>query len=399
MKLPTCSDSYQTRFKPASSTRLPKITLLGHEAALDLILTGRPRSIASILKRRFEVELVTPVFSHNQIHKYDLSEVPVAWHAVKAGDYPRFVSDSKKLLDSISGDIILALKPRPASFGLALLSQRRTRRPVLLDVDDWEKSMCYPYSKHMVKNMLVSLPKVTQPNSFLHTASTEFFTGQADQITCVSTFFQERYGGLLLPNGCNTNLYDPARFDRTALRQAKRVDNLKLIMFSGTVQPHKGMRQLLEALDMLDRPDVRLVIVGPHTPFIEQLLDNPRVLYWGFHPPSQIPELLAMADMVVLPQVRGDQARGQMPLKLFQAMSMGLPVISTAQADIAEILDGCGLIAQSANPFHLAERLDFLLANPEEGQHLGWLARRKCLAFYSWDAMELVLDKALAPFL
>jgi len=388
-----------TQSKLVNLKRKPKITLLGHEAALDLILTGRPRSLASILKRHFEVELVTPIFSHNQIDQYDLQEAPVSWRAIQAENYPRFFSSASKLVKAITGDIIYALKPRPTSFGLAMLNHFRDKRPLLLDVDDWEQTMCYPYSKHLIKNVLVSLPRLSQPNSYLHTAGLEHFVGQADQITCVSTFFQKRYGGVLLPNGCNTNLYDPAPFDRHALRQERGVDQFKLLMFTGTAHPHKGLTQLLGAFDLLDRSDLRLVIVGPETSATQELLRDPRVLYWGFHPPSQIPKLLSMADMVVLPQINSRQAYGQMPLKLFQAMSMALPIISTPQSDIAATLEGCGLVARSSAPYDLAEKIEFLLDNPEEGQQLGWLARRKCLTHYSWEAMELILDEVFSPYL
>jgi glycosyltransferase involved in cell wall biosynthesis len=396
----TQSNSATSKSGFTSIPKRLKITLLGHEAALDLILTGRPRSIATILKRQFEVELVTPIFPYNQIEDYDLSEVPVTWRYVRAGGYPRFFSDTKKLLDNINGDIIYALKPRPASYGLALLSQRRRERPVLLDVDDWEKSMCYPYSKYLLKNVVASIPELNRPNSYLYTAALENLVGMADALTCVSNFFLQRYGGELLPNGCNTVIYDPARFDRKALREQYDIDRYKVIMFVGTVQPHKGLSELIKALDLINRPDLRLIIVGPKTAFLEQLLNkSPKVIYWGFHPPSHVPELLSMADMIVLPQVKGAQARGQMPLKLFQAMSMALPIISTPQADIGEVLEGCGLLAPTSNPDDLAQKIEYLLANPEEAQHLGWLARRKCLHFYSWDAMELVLDKVLAPFI
>lgn len=377
----------------------PKITLVGHEAALDLILTGRPRSLASILQRRYEVELVTPIFPYNPVKQYDLSEVPVVWRSVQSDGYPKFFSDAKNLISAIQGDIIYALKPRPASFGLALLSQRRLKRPVLLDVDDWEKSMCYPFSKYWPKNVLFSLPRLRQPNSYIPTVLTELLVKKADALTCVSSFFQKCYGGVILPNGCDTALYDPTRFDREVLRREKGVENYKVLMFPGTVQPHKGMSQLLEALELVNHSQVRLVIVGPKTPAVEKLLDNPRVLYWGFYPPSQIPQLLALADLVVLPQIKSDQARGQMPLKLFQAMSMALPVLSTPQADIAEVLEGCGLIAPSTEPADLAEKIQFLLDHPDEARELGQLARQKCLEFYSWDAMEQILDKLITPLL
>ena len=45
---------------------------------------------------------------------------------------------------------------------------------------------------------------------------------------------------------------------------------------------------------------------------------------------------------------------GQVPAKLFDAMALGRPVVSTRVSMIPEILDGCGLIAWTSVPFALS---------------------------------------------
>src|SRR5207244_1939442 len=41
------------------------------------------------------------------------------------------------------GDVLFASKPRPTSFGVGLLARRRPRRPLILDIDDWELGFFY----------------------------------------------------------------------------------------------------------------------------------------------------------------------------------------------------------------------------------------------------------------
>lgn len=59
---------------------------------------------------------------------------------VEGGNYPGFWKSINKLLTYIEGDIVYAIKPQPASFGVALLKKLFTKRPIILDVDDWEMS-------------------------------------------------------------------------------------------------------------------------------------------------------------------------------------------------------------------------------------------------------------------
>ena len=60
--------------------------------------------------------------------------------AIPGGHYPQFFGAARSLLQAISGDIVYAYKPKPSSFGLALLHRLSHQRPVIFDIDDWELS-------------------------------------------------------------------------------------------------------------------------------------------------------------------------------------------------------------------------------------------------------------------
>jgi glycosyltransferase involved in cell wall biosynthesis len=375
-----------------------KITLLAHDIGANLM---RARSIASILVKNYEVELVTivPPGSKETVADY-FGDLPVTCHNIAASHYPHFLETVREVRRAISGDVIYALKLRPGSFGVALLERlKKDRRPVLLDVDDWERFMCYPYSKYWVKNVAKSLRLVADPNSYIHTWLVEFFARQADNVTNVSQFFQRRYGGVLLPNGCDTDRFNPDNFNRQSLRQEWGIDKYKVIMFLGTADPYKGASEIAQALQLLKRPDLRLVIVGRHNEFVDQLLAQySNVFYWGMHPPTKSPEFLRMADLVVLPQANLPHAAGQMPMKMFEAMAMELPVIATPMADIKEVLKGGGRVAESNRPEDIATQIEWVLAHPNESRAMGQAARQRCEQFYSWNAMGRVLDQVLAPY-
>lgn len=88
------------------------------------------------------------------------------------------------------------------------------------------------------------------------------------------------------------------------------------------------------------------------------------------------------------PQEKEFATIGQMPAKVFDAMAMAKPIISTEVSDIPEILDGCGWIVEPANPKRIAEMIEYVFDHPIEAAEMGQKARQKCIEKYSWDFME-----------
>jgi glycosyltransferase involved in cell wall biosynthesis len=46
----------------------------------------------------------------------------------------------------------------------------------------------------------------------------------------------------------------------------------------------------------------------------------------------------------------------------------------------------------------LAEKIQYVLNNPEEAEEMGNKARQKCIEKYSWDAMEEILLKVFKKY-
>jgi len=70
---------------------------------------------------------------------------------------------------------------------------------------------------------------------------------------------------------------------------------------------------------------------------------------------------------------------------------MAKPIIATSVGDLPEILDGCGWIVEPENPEKLAEKIQYVFTHPNEAKEMGWKAREKCKAKYSYEAMETIL--------
>jgi len=174
-------------------------------------------------------------------------------------------------------------------------------------------------------------------------------------------------------------------------------------MFLGTPRGYKGVADLAAAVSRLGRPDVVLALVGtdPASDTGRGLAArHPGLRLVGQVPITQVPAYLAAADVVVVPQRESSDTRGQVPAKLFDAMALGRPIVSTRVSMIPEILEGCGLLVEPGEVGALGEAIARLLDRPDEARRLGLAARRRAVERYSFEAARRALfplvEQALA---
>ena len=348
--------------------------------------TGRADLLARLLAPRFAVEVVGPRFGE-EIWPPARDGV-VAYQARPGARYPGFASRAAELARLADGDVLLASKPRPTSYGIALLARRQRPRPLLLDIDDWELGFFY---RSGLWGRVGRAVNFANPNGLPWTWAMERLVGRADAVTVASRFLERRFGGTLVPHVRDTEAWDPARFDRAAGRAALGVGDGKVVMFLGTPRGHKGVDDLVDAMAGIST--ARLVIVGAER-------DNPRARRWAERPGvivrgpvafDDVPRYLAAADVVAVPQRATTDTLGQVPAKLFDAMAMARPIVSTSVSMIPEVLEGCGMLVPPGEPRALRAVLEALLADPDRARELGRRARARCVERYSFASARSVL--------
>lgn len=355
-------------------------------------------------KLKYEVEVVGFLFG-KELFALPPSDIPV--FSVPGNNYPEILKSAKKLFDKIDGNIIYAIKPKPTSFGLSLLKKRKTRRPLLLDMDDWELSWhggsqwkYRPTLKQFARDILKNNGALREPDHPLYVKWMESLVSHADAITIDTQFLQERFGGVYLPNGKDTSMFDPHKYDPEASRVRYGLSKYRILMFPGAPRPHKGVEDVLMALDQLNQSDLRLVIVGgnPYDDYDDKLIQQ-----WGRwiiklpkYPVEVMPEVVAAAHIVVVPQRDTAIARAQFPLKLTDGMAMAKPVLSTRVGDIPEILCETGYLVDPGCPEQIAEKIQFIFQNLDEASERGRKARERCLEHYSVETMASTLADVIA---
>jgi len=353
-----------------------KISILSHNLSENCL--GRAYILAKVLANEFEVEIIGPV-QKSGIWVPVRNDIFIVYKQIE--NFNPFT-----VLKAIDGDIIYAIKPLFTSFGFGLLCKILKHKKIIIDIDDWEVGF---YKNYSLPGRIVNVFRFWDFNNFLFTWIMEKMIPFADFVTVSNSFLQNKFGGVIIPHFRDTEAFDPSKFNREISRKNLNIEqDKKVVMFLGTVRKHKGIDTLISTFDSLKRNDVILALVGVDDAAAKELPQRNYLRVFGPQPFEKIPEFLAVADVVAIIQKQSSLSnQGQLPAKLFDAMSMGKPVISTNISDIPAVLDGCGIIIND-NVDELIKAINSILENPEYARKLGVAARQRCIEKYSYEAIR-----------
>lgn len=141
--------------------------------------------------------------------------------------------------------------------------------------------------------------------------------------------------------------FESARFEqrpgRAAARRVLGLDEERpLVVYTGGLLAWKGVDLLVEAARELG--EVQVVIAGGMDADVERLRarcgDLANVRLDGFQPPERVATYLAAADLLVVPNRSSPEisARYTSPLKVFEAMAVGLPMVVSDLPSLRDVL-------------------------------------------------------------
>lgn len=198
----------------------------------------------------------------------------------------------------------------------------------------------------------------------------------------------------VVSNAANTRLFTPEG-PRGAVAG-------RYAIFVGGLVAWHGIGAMLAALDDAAWPaDVRLVVVGDgaERARLQAAAGHPRLLWLGRVPYPEVPALLrgALAALCVIEDPDGRSASGVAPLKLFEAMACGVPVVVSDMPCQAELVRaaGAGLVVPPAVPAALAAAIGRLAAAPGEAAAMGARGAAHARAEASWEQRARQVDALL----
>lgn len=165
----------------------------------------------------------------------------------------------------------------------------------------------------------------------------------SDLVACVSTKLNELRVKQGAKNVCTiTNGVDLKLFSSIA----KNISHPPTLLYSGSLEEWAGVHIVLNAIPDISKKiqDIRFWIIGDgsFTGKCKEIVTKNKiehiVTFLGKKSPEDLPEYFSQADIGLLPSIPSKLRYYASPLKLFQYMAAGLPVISTDIGELSTII-------------------------------------------------------------
>lgn len=162
-------------------------------------------------------------------------------------------------------------------------------------------------------------------------------------------------------------------------------------VYVGYITEVRNLYSMMEAVARLPYPDARLRLVGTG---VEETLRRARAMpewasvrFDGWASRSQVASALAdaRAGLVLLRPVPHEMLT--LPIKLFEYMAAGLPVIASDFPVWREIVERarCGLLVDPLDVGAMTDAMRWIIENPDEAQAMGERGRAAVEQQFNWD--------------
>jgi len=182
----------------------------------------------------------------------------------------------------------------------------------------------------------------------------------------------------VIHNGINTERFKPL----------DDVEKKNQILWVGRFIHGKGVKHLIEAFSLLkeDHEDMSLKLVG-EGPLKEEIESRAEelgvrdcIFFEGIVDNEEMPEIYNESKIFTLSSLTEG-----VPRTMLEALSCGVPVVSTRLPQITDILDGCGSVVPQKDSKKLANEISGLFENEMVMEKYGKKGRAKIKENYSWE--------------
>ncbi len=269
-------------------------------------------------------------------------------------------------------DLIHCFKMRPGSYPVALFLQHVKRKPLILDIDDLDFVAKNFFENFSVRGIFHALHRLSKK-------------------TVATEVLRKMYGGTVIPTSTNVNFVKPNAKGSKELKEELGLRDNFVILFRGSVRPYKGLDIVLEAIRLTGKKDIKVVVVSKVDNYLQSLIDK----YGDFmkvlppQPYDNLPQFFGMSDLVVLPQ-KGNVPWSvvQVPLKLYDAMAAGKPIIVSDIGDLPAVVSDAGIVIKDGDVQACADAMLKIYNDPALAKELGSKARDRAVKEYSWEALK-----------
>lgn len=275
-------------------------------------------------------------------------------------------------------DVVWVVAPSLFSGPVAWLVARACRAKVWLHIQDYEIDAAFGLG--ILKGQLLR-------RSF--TSLERYVMQRFDVVSTISNRMVERARSkgvsptktVLFPNWVDVSALASKDNGVQLRRDLQIADDAIVALYSGNMGAKQGLDVLAQAARLL-QTESKIVFVFCGNGVGRKELEaacagSSNVRFLPLQPSERLGDLLAMADIHLLPQ-RRDAADLMMPSKLTGMFASGRPVVATAGSDteIGRVVEGRGLVSPPESPGAFVEAIRTLAGDADLRASLGLAARR-----------------------
>jgi glycosyltransferase involved in cell wall biosynthesis len=274
------------------------------------------------------------------------------------------------------------------------IGKRLLRKPLFLDFND----LIAQYTSHLLnlkpQNIMARLSVLVQ----------DFIAGGSDKIIAPTNYIKEyasRLGVMdqkiiVIPNGVDTNFFDPKKYFAEQIESQMGLKGRKICMYCGRLDRWAGTNVILQLSKAFaaESPNTSFVIVGSGE---EKILSAQNIVAVSGVAYEEVPKMLALADVVLVPFPDNEVSRAASPLKLFEGMAMGKAIVASSVDGIEEVLSHreSGMLVSPGDVAEWIRAVTELLNDGSMAARLGENARSLVREKYDWGMLAVEYERIL----
>lgn len=247
------------------------------------------------------------------------------------------------------------------------------------------------------KNLVKKIEQHIYPNFFENMEL--FFLKHCDVIIAVTPLIKkyliekgiDEQKIYVIENAANTELFKPMEQD--IVKNELGLDkNCRYVCFVGNLAPWQGVEYLIQAAPLVlkEFPCTKFLIVGNGMlkreliNLVEKTGVYSNFTFKGIVPYEEVPKYINASDICVV--YKKPLKSGYSPLKLYEYMSCGKPVVASNLPgfDILE-KEKAGIVTEPENPEELANSITKLLKDDKLREEMGKNGREYVVKYNSWE--------------
>lgn len=191
----------------------------------------------------------------------------------------------------------------------------------------------------------------------------------------------------VVPNGVDTEMFKPDVYCEDVRRKLGVNDEIVVTLVCSFNKWH-GVEQIPKIAKRFEGKKVKFILIGSGKLFKHvKRIKTKNMILLGAKPHEEIPLYLALSDILIAPfndDYFKDSKFWWNPVKLFEYMSAGKPIVSYDYEEVRKIVRDAGLLAKPGDLNDFIRKLECLIEDENLRKRLGERGRKIAVREYDW---------------